>query len=371
MHYRRPKDQLISRVLELNWLLIILVLGFSFTGVALLYSAASGGWEPWALKQFYVVAIFGMAMVIIGLTDLSFFYRNAYMMYFFGVLLLLVAEIIGHKAMGAQRWIKIGPVNFQPSELMKIFVILALSKYYHDLYHDETGKIKSLLFPLIVLGIPVLLILKQPNLGTASITVMIAGTIFFMAGVRLWKFAVVIGGVILMMPIVWMMMHDYQKQRVLTFLNPESDPLGAGYNIIQSMIAIGSGGTWGKGFISGTQSQLNFLPEKQTDFVFTILAEEFGFMGVATMFLLSMFICVIGYMRTLSVDSQFARLVIVGVISMFALHVIVNTAMIAGLMPVVGTPFPFFSFGGSNLITMLIGFGIVLSASSKYNQKIH
>ncbi|MCB0732924.1 MAG: FtsW/RodA/SpoVE family cell cycle protein, partial [Ignavibacteriae bacterium] len=171
-------------------------------------------------------------------------------------------------------------------------------------------------------GVPTLLILKQPNLGTASILLMISGSIFFAAGVRVWKFMVVIFSVIAMLPVVWILMHDYQKQRVLTFLNPESDPLGAGYNIIQSIIAIGSGGIWGKGFVSGTQSQLDFLPEKQTDFVFTILAEEFGFIGVMTMFLLSICICVIGYFRTLSVDSQFARLIITGVTSMFALHVI-------------------------------------------------
>ena len=297
MYYARPTEILTKRILELNWFLALLVFAFALVGVSLLYSAASGAWEPWAVKQLYITIVFSMAMICIGLTDLSFFYRNAYMMYFIGIVLLIVAEIVGHKAMGAQRWIKIGPVNFQPSEVMKIFIIIALSKYFHDLYHDEIGHIKRLFFPLMLVGIPALLILKQPNLGTASILIMISGSIFFAAGIRLWKFAVVISGVLAMLPVVWIVMHDYQKQRVLTFLNPESDPLGAGYNIIQSIIAIGSGGLWGKGFISGTQSQLDFLPEKQTDFVFTILAEEFGFIGVAVMFFLSILICVIGTLK--------------------------------------------------------------------------
>jgi rod shape determining protein RodA len=245
---------------------------------------------------------------------------------------------------------------------MKIFVILALAKYFHNVHQSEIGRFKTLIMPTIIVLVPVALILKQPNLGTALITLMIAANIYFLAGVRAWKFITGIVAALVSLPIVWGFMHDYQKKRVLTFLDPESDPLGAGYNIIQSMIAIGSGGAFGKGFINGTQSQLSFLPEKQTDFVFTILAEEFGFVGVIMMFMLCAAVIIYGYLTSFRVKTQFGRLVIGGIITLFALHVLINTAMIAGAIPVVGTPFPFFSYGGSNLITMLIGFGIVLSA---------
>ncbi len=354
-----------QKLRSFSWFLIFAVTFLTFLGVALLYSAAQGNLDPWAGKQLYIALIFVPMMIFIGLMDISIFYRNAYMAYFVGLILLVIAEILGHKAMGAQRWIRIGFINFQPSEIMKLFVIVALAKYFHDVHHSEIGKITTLVIPAGIILIPTVLILKQPNLGTALIILMIAATMFFLAGVRTWKF---ITGIILglgALPVVWHFMHDYQKRRVLTFLDPESDPLGAGYNIIQSMIAIGSGGSIGKGFLQGTQSQLSFLPEKQTDFVFTILAEEFGFLGVMSMFLLCAGIIIYGYLATLTIKTQFGRLVASGVITLFSLHVLINTAMIAGSIPVVGTPFPFFSYGGSNLITMLLGFGLVLSASSK------
>ncbi len=359
------EKQIHQKLRDFSWFLIFAVTFLSLLGVALLYSAAQGNLEPWAGKQLYIVLIFVPVMIFIGLMDISIFYRYAYMTYFIGLVLLVIAEIIGHKAMGAQRWIRIGFINFQPSEIMKLFVILALAKYFHDLHSSEIGKISSLFIPGIIVLLPAVLILKQPNLGTALIIIMIGAAMFFLAGVKTWKF---ITGIILglgALPVVWHFMHDYQRRRVLTFLDPESDPLGAGYNIIQSMIAIGSGGSVGKGFLEGTQSQLSFLPEKQTDFVFTILAEEFGFLGVFFMFLLCAAIIVYGYLSTLTIKTQFGRLVVAGIIILFALHVLINTAMIAGSIPVVGTPFPFFSYGGSNLITMLVGFGFVLSASSK------
>ncbi len=354
-----------NKLKDFSWFLLCAVTFLTFLGVALLYSAAQGDLDPWAGKQLYIALIFVPVMIFIGLIDISVFYRNAYLAYFVGLALLVVAEIIGHKAMGAQRWIRIGFINFQPSEIMKLFVIVALAKYFHDVHNSEIGRITTLFIPTIIILLPAVLILKQPNLGTALIILMIGAAMFFLAGVKTWKF---ITGIILgvgALPIVWHFMHDYQKRRVLTFLDPESDPLGAGYNIIQSMIAIGSGGALGKGFVQGTQSQLSFLPEKQTDFVFTILAEEFGFVGVLFMFALCAAIIVYGYFAALAVKTQFGRLVVAGVITLFSLHVLINTAMIAGSIPVVGTPFPFFSYGGSNLITMLLGFGLVLSASSK------
>lgn len=348
--------------ISFNWPLTVPILFFAFAGVVLLYSAAQGELEPWAAKQFYVILITLPMMFIISMMNIKIFYRNAYILYALGLVLLVIAEILGHKAMGAQRWIRIGFINFQPSELMKLFLIMALARYFHDVHSNDLPKIQTLFIPLALVLLPVVLVLKQPNLGTALIMLMVSGAIFFLAGIRVWKFIAVIIAALGSLPIIWQFMHDYQKKRVLTFLDPESDPLGAGYNILQSMIAIGSGGFWGKGFLNGTQSQLSFLPEKQTDFVFTILAEEFGFIGVLSIFLLSIWVIFYGYATSFALKSQFNRLVVGGIIVLFGLHVIINTAMISGSIPVVGTPFPLFSFGGSNLITMLLGFAIINSA---------
>jgi rod shape determining protein RodA len=371
MRYSNPQERLIlSRIHNYNWALVFIIISFSLIGVALLYSAAQGSFEPWALKQLYTIATFAPIMLLIGLVDIKIIYKSAYPLYILGIIFLIIAEITGHKAMGAQRWIRVGFINFQPSEIMKLFVILVLAKYFHDLHSQEIGKIQRLIYPLILIFIPTILILKQPNLGTAIITVGIGGALFFCSGVRAWKFIAIIVTAICAAPVVWNFMHDYQKQRVLTFLDPESDRLGAGYNILQSMIAIGSGGTTGKGFMKGTQSQLDFLPEKQTDFIFTVLAEDFGFIGVLAIFVLSFIIIVYGYLIAMSIRNHFGRLVVYGVTTMFGLHLIINTAMISGSIPVVGTPFPFLSYGGSNLITMLISYGVVLSALANKNESL-
>lgn len=361
---------LFLRKISFNWALTLPILFLALTGVILLYSAAQGELEPWAAKQFYVILITVPMMFIISIMNINIFYRNAYLLYIVGIVLLVVAEILGHKAMGAQRWIRIGFINFQPSELMKLFLIMALARYFHDIHSNDLPKIQMLLLPLFLVLLPVVLVLKQPNLGTALIMLMVSGAIFFLAGVKVWKFLSVIAVSLISLPIIWQFMHDYQKKRVLTFLDPESDPLGAGYNILQSMIAIGSGGFFGKGFLNGTQSQLSFLPEKQTDFVFTILAEEFGFIGVLSIFLLSLWVIFYGYATSFTLKNQFNRLVVAGIIMLFGLHVIINTAMISGSIPVVGTPFPLFSFGGSNLITMLIGFAIITSAVNSQSKQL-
>jgi len=345
-----------------NWQLFGAVSLFTAIGIILLYSAGFNNEETWALKQLYTALIFIPIMLFIGFIDIKTFYDQAYVLYAVGLVLLIIAEILGYKAMGAQRWIRLGPINFQPSEFMKLFVILALARYFHQLHTNEIGVIPKLFIPVLIVLVPAALILKQPNLGTASIILLIGASMFFLAGVRAWKFITlgILGMVSL--PIVWGFMHDYQKKRVLTFLDPESDPLGSGYNIIQSMIAIGSGGFWGKSYMHGSQSQLNFIPEKQTDFIFSVLAEEFGFLGVVVIFALSAYLIYCCYRIALHTKGQFQRLVTLGVATTFFLHLVINTAMISGSIPVVGTPFPFLSYGRSNLITMLIGFGIVLSA---------
>lgn len=358
-----------GKLSSINFKLIALVMALYLLGVLLQYSAGED-FKEFALKQLSAFALFLPLYLVIILSDINFFHRKAYILYFACIVLLIVAEVIGHKAMGAQRWIKIGPINFQPSELMKIGLILALSRYFNCLPIAEIGRLRSLLPALIITLVPVLLVLRQPNLGTSIILMAIAASIFFAAGVRIWKFVTVIVLALVSMPIIWSLLHDYQKKRVYTFLNPESDPLGAGYNIIQSIIGIGSGGIFGLGFNNGPQSQLDFLPEKHTDFIFTILAEEFGFMGVFIVLSLCLVILVYGILLSWSLKNQFARLIFVGVLGMFAVHIIINTAMISGLLPVVGVPFPLLSYGGSNQIAFLSGFSIMVCALSSKSKVV-
>lgn len=338
-------------------------------GVAALYSAAVGSFEPWALKQLITIALFAPAAILVAHLNSRTIYENTYLVYIIALIFLAIAAIFGHKAMGAQRWLRIGVINFQPSEFMKLGLIIALAKYFHSLHTNEIGRIRRLVMPIVMTLVPALFILKQPNLGTATILLLIAAAIFFTAGVKAWKFIVCIVGAVSAMPVVWHFLHPYQKQRVLTFLNPEADPLGSGYNIIQSIIAIGSGGFFGKGFLEGSQSQLSFLPEKQTDFILSVVAEEFGFLGVLVVLLLTMSIVFSCYKAAFSSTSQFFRLTAIGVGTSFALHALINAGMISGLLPVVGMPYPLLSFGGSNLGVFLLAFGLVMNrklATDKY-----
>jgi rod shape determining protein RodA len=354
---------------EIDFFLLGKLLLMCLFSVVILYSTALGNFEPWALKQIITIALFVPIIFLLASLNFKTIYNNAYIIYGISLFFLVLAAIFGHKAMGAQRWLRIGIINFQPSELMKIGLLLALARYYHDIHTTALGRIRNLIVPLLLTIVPALLILKQPNLGTATILFIIAGTIMFMAGVRLWKFIVVGASILLLMPMAWYLLHDYQRQRVLTFLNPETDPLGSGYNIIQSIIAIGSGGFFGKGFLEGSQSQLSFLPEKQTDFILSVVAEEFGFFGVAVILGLTITILVSCYRIALISNNQFFRLMVVGVATSFAFHAIINAGMIAGLLPVVGMPYPLLSYGGSNLAAFLIGFGLVLNPKLCKNSK--
>ena len=267
-------------------LFVTLILGA--LGCLLLYSTSGGSYEPWAEKQAYTIAAFLFVILFLQFVPLKLIYKSSYALYLISLFLLIIADFLGHTAMGAQRWLRLGDVNFQPSEVCKLAIIMSLARYFHELSFNSIGNIWSLLIPLVMIFVPVALILRQPNLGTAVIIVIFSGMIFFATGVRIWKFAAVLIVISISVPLVWHDMHDYQKQRITTFLHPEDDILGSGYNIMQSKIAIGSGGLYGRGLLSGTQTQLSFLPEKHTDFIFTVLAEEFGFYGVAlTIFLYS------------------------------------------------------------------------------------
>jgi rod shape determining protein RodA len=300
-------------------------------------------------------------LIATALTDLRLIRRLAWPLYGVGVALLLAVARFGHVGKGAQRWIEIGSFQLQPSELMKIFLVLALAAWFRRASWERVGNPLFLIPPALATAVPVVLILKQPNLGTAVITALVAGALFFAAGVRWWKFAVVALAIGLAAPLAYHHLHDYQRARIETFLHPESDPLGTGYNIIQSKIALGSGGMWGKGFLRGTQGHLDFLPEKQTDFIFTVLAEEFGLVGALALLGLITLIIAGGFVIALRARDPFGRLVAIGITTNYSLYVFVNLAMVMGAIPVGGVPLPLVSHGGSALLTAMFGFGLLLS----------
>ena len=348
------------KVLQINWGLVLLVTATASIGVAMLYSAANGSWNPWATRQ---VLRFGIGLVIlicVALIDIRFWWRNAYLIYGVLMMMLVAVEVAGSIGMGAQRWINLGVIKLQPSELMKVGIVLALARYFHGVSADNVKRIPYLFVPLLMIGAPSALVLKQPDLGTALFLIMTGGAIFFIAGVRLWKFGVVFAAAAAIVPVVWTTLRSYQQKRILTFLDPESDPLGAGYHILQSKIALGSGGLFGKGFMQGSQSHLNFLPEKQTDFIFTMLAEEFGMVGGLVLLGLYLLIMIYGFAISLRSRTHFGRLLAMGVTSMLFLYVFINIAMVMGLIPVVGVPLPLISYGGTAMLTLMIGMGFLI-----------
>lgn len=358
-----PKLALVDKLRLTNWGLVLIICMIGGAGIALLYSAGGLSWEPWAIRQAVRFALGIGIMLTIAMIDIRFWLRIAYVAYLTVLVLLVAVEVMGQIGMGAQRWIDLGFFVLQPSELMKIALILALARYFHGLTPDDVARPMVLVPPLLMVFIPVGLVLLQPNLGTATLLVLGSGAIFFVAGVKLWKFVVVSAAGLAALPIGWQFLHDYQKRRVLTFLDPHADPLGAGYNILQSEIALGSGGLFGKGFGHGTQGQLLFLPEKHTDFIFVVLAEELGMMGALALLLLYVLVLVYGYAIGLSSRNQFGRLVALGVTTAFFLYLFVNVAMVSGLIPVVGIPLPLVSYGGTAMMTLLIGCGLLLSVS--------
>jgi rod shape determining protein RodA len=348
------------KVLQINWGLVLLVTATASIGVAMLYSAANGSWNPWATRQ---VLRFGIGLVIlisVALIDIRFWWRNAYLIYGVLMMMLVAVEVAGSIGMGAQRWINLGVIKLQPSELMKVGIVLALARYFHGVSADDVKRIPYLFVPLLMIGAPSALVLKQPDLGTALFLIMTGGAIFFIAGVRLWKFGVVFAAAAAILPVVWTTLRTYQQKRILTFLDPESDPLGAGYHILQSKIALGSGGLFGKGFMQGSQSHLNFLPEKQTDFIFTMLAEEFGMVGGLVLLGLYLLIMIYGFAISLRSRTHFGRLLAMGITSMLFLSVFINIAMVMGLIPVVGVPLPLISYGGTAMLTLMIGMGFLI-----------
>jgi rod shape determining protein RodA len=352
---------LLGKLWRVPWIFVLLLCGLAAIGYVALYSAGGGAPEPYASRHALRFA-FGLVMMLgIALVDIRVIAKLSWPGYALGIGLLVLVALHGEVGKGAQRWIELGPIQLQPSELMKIMLVLALAHWFHRASWERVGNVFFLVPPVLAVLLPVGLILRQPNLGTGLITLMIGGAVFWAAGVRWWKFALVLAAVAAIAPLAYEHLHDYQRARIMVFLDPESDPLGSGYNIIQSKIALGSGGLWGKGFLQGTQGHLNFLPEKQTDFIFTMLAEEFGLVGALGTLLLLAAVVLFALLVALRTRHQYGRLVAVGLGANAFLYVFVNIGMVTGSIPVGGVPLPLISHGGSAMLTSMLGFGLLMS----------
>lgn len=352
----------------LNWGIIFLIFFISFIGWGLLISAAGGEVHPWAFKQ---IIRFGVGILIMGsiaLMDLRWWRHFAYIFYGISFLLLCGVEFLGLIGMGAERWIDLYVLQLQPSELMKIALVIALARYFHS--QPSPLPVSKVFLPLFLILLPVLLVLRQPDLGTAMILLFMGGMLFFVAGVPLWLFGVAAIGGAASIPLLWNFLYDYQKKRILTFFDPSQDTLSASYHITQSKIALGSGGFWGKGYMQGTQASLNFLPAKQTDFIFTLLCEEWGFAGGVFLISLYVLLLIMCFRVVLTTQNTFGRFVAMGMTLTFFLYVFINIAMVMGLLPVVGVPLPLVSYGGTAMLTLLMGFGFLLNVGLHRSLKI-
>lgn len=365
MSYRvlaRDRLTLVEKLLSIRWSFVLLLAMVAGVGVLSLYSAAGGNMDKWAADHILRFGLGLIVMLIAALIDIRIWMQFAYVIYGVVALLLLYVDIAGHIGMGAQRWINLGFIMLQPSELMKVAIVLALARFFHGATIDEVRNPLFLIRPLLLVALPVGLVALQPDLGTAIKVILAGGVMFFLAGVSYWMFGLVVAGVAAALPIIWSLLHDYQKKRVLTFLDPESDPLGAGYHITQSKIALGSGGITGKGYLKGTQSSLDFLPEKQTDFIFTLFTEEWGLIGGIALMLLFGAVITYGYVMAFANQNQFGRLLSLGLIFNFSMYAIINMGMVMGLLPVVGIPLPMVSYGGTAMLSLMGGFGLLMSA---------
>ena len=353
---------LVDKLYELNWGLVLLIGIIATAGFAMLYSVAGGHLQPWASPQILRFLLGLAVLVTVACIDIRVWLSLAYPAYALSLVLLIAVVIAGHVGLGAQRWITLGPLGLQPSELMKISLVLAMARYLHGMSTEDISKPLNLLIALAMIGVPAVFVVLQPNLGTTLIILADGASLLFLAGLSWWWIAPALTAVAVAVPTAWQfVLHDYQKRRVLTFLNPESDALGAGWNITQAKIAIGSGGVTGKGFLQGTQSRLNFLPEKQTDFIWTSLCEEFGFVGAVALLILFAVVIFYGVQIAMSARSQFSRLLAMGVTLNFFFYIMINASMVMGLIPVVGIPMPLISYGGSAMLTVMFGFGLLMS----------
>lgn len=366
------RDRYDSKIGQIDWIFVVLLGMLASISVLILYSVGGMKWEPWAYQQLLVFACCTVLMLGLALLDLRIWLELAYPAYGVALILLILVELIGETRMGATRWLDLGPLPaFQPSEFMKLAIVLALARFYHERKAEDASFSVWLLVPMAMIGLPVLLVMKQPDLGTAVLIALTGLTVMILAGLN-WK--VIAAGAAAMVPLVVVafnyVLHDYQKKRILTFLNPEGDPSGDGYHILQSKIAMGSGGLLGKGLGLGSQSQLNFLPEKHTDFIMAAVCEELGFAGGFMIFLLYALIITMALRMAALSHSHFGRLAAAGATATFGLYVLINGAMVMGLFPVVGVPMPLVSYGGSAMLMVMTGFGLVLGVKVHRYQEL-
>lgn len=357
------------KLLFLNWPLAIVLAAVACVGFLMLYSVAGGSWTPWAEPQAKRFAVGFVMMIMVGMVPIWFWRSMAGFGFFVSLLLLLAVEFFGTVGMGAQRWIDLGFMRLQPSELTKITLVMALAAYYDWLPQHKVSRPLWVLLPVVLILVPTALVFTQPDLGTSLLLLAAGGGLMFIAGVHWGYFAAVIAsGVGLVTAVLqsrgtsWQLLEDYQYRRIDTFLDPSQSPLDAGYHITQATIALGSGGWTGRGFMQGTQSRLNFLPEKHTDFIFNTLAEEFGFVGSISLLLLYALVVVFCVSSAVMNKDRFSSLLILGIALNFFLFFAVNMAMVMGLAPVVGVPLPLVSYGGSAMLVLLLAFGLVQSA---------
>jgi len=359
-----------NKMQDLDFTLLISILLLGIISIFAQFSSSGGTFDYYSKSHLIRFGIFFILFLTVSFTPIKFWHSTSFIFFSILVLLLLFVKFYGIQSQGSRRWVNLFVINLQPSELMKIGIILFLSNYYHKISEGDVNRVKFLLYPVIAILIPFILVLSQPDLGTAILILLSGIVVTWLAGVR-WKiFAYLSFITIVTAPIVISFLKPYQKSRILTFLNPDSDPLGAGYQIIQSKIAIGSGGLFGKGFLNGSQAYLNFLPEKHTDFIFTLYSEEFGFLGSVFMlflyFLITYRIIVIGN----TTRSIFGKLYCYGFANAFFIYVTVNMSMVLGLLPIVGAPLPILSYGGSSMLAIMFGLGIVMSCNVYKNSAV-
>ena len=361
-----PTNILLNKFLKINWLIVLCVVCLGLIGVAALYSAAGGNWNPWAKSHLIRLIIGVVLMFIITFIHPKFFYKLTLISFLLGLLSLVFVKFFGVGSV--QRWITIGGLNVQPSELMKFALILMLARYFDQLSKINFNRLFSYVIPILYIIIPGLIVISQPDLGTGLTIIILGFAILFYVGVSLKFVFIFLLTFISSVPIIWQQLYDYQKNRILVFLNPEIDSLGSGYQIIQSKIAIGSGGLFGKGYLLGSQSRLNYLPEKHTDFIFTLISEELGFFGAMTIILIFCVLIASIVKISFTVDTLFSKVIVFGVGLLIFLYLTLNIGMVCGLLPVVGAPLPLISYGGTSLFTILISVGVVLSINVHKNE---
>ena len=352
---------ILSRLRSINFFFLLIVILIFLFGVLSLYSVSGGEFNSLPVKHIERFLLGLIVFFIICSIDIKFFFKLAYPIFLLSLLFLIIVPFFGTETSGATRWIQIGGISLQPSEFIKFTLILALAKYFHSSTDERMIFIKKFILPLVIILIPVVIVASQPDLGTAVVIFIGGISIFWIIGLNYRYF--ITGGVMIFLsiPLLWQYLKDYQKERVFTFFNPERDPLGNGYHIMQSKIALGSGGVLGKGYLDGTQSHLNFLPEMHTDFIFTMFGEEFGFLGATSLISLYAGLIFLSIKMSLQSRSDFGKFLSLGVSTVFFIYVFVNISMVTGLLPVVGVPLPLVSYGGSSMLAVMGGFGLLMN----------